>query len=107
MQHRAQTHAIDNAPRVSTNRSEPAQSERKIKLNKGKERLFSPFPISAPARPFTLNKSTPGKAFPDCACKMLESCSLECQKVAKKLPKIQTFLPKFQKLSPKYLDIFI
>ena len=84
----AQTHAIDNAPRVSTKRSEPAQSERKDK-NKGMGHLFSPFPISAPASPFTLNKSTPGKAFPDCACKMLKSCSLECQKVAKKLLKIQ------------------
>jgi len=32
---------------------------------------------------------------PDCARKMLEGCSSECQKVAKTLPKIQTVAPKF------------
>ena len=35
---------------------------------------------------------------PICACKMLESCSLEGQKVAKKIAK---------KLLSKFLDIFI
>ena len=38
------------------------KAKEKIK-NKGKGRLFSPFPISAPARPFRLNKSTPGFCF--------------------------------------------
>ena len=36
-----------------------------------------------------LCRRTSCSAFPDCACKMLEGCSLECQKIAKKLPKIQ------------------
>ena len=47
------------------------------------------------------------KAYPDCARKMLASCSLECQKVAKKLPKIQKVATKISKLLPKFLAIFI
>ena len=42
MEHSAQTHLIDNAPRASTKRREPARSAReKMKEKKGKERNLS------------------------------------------------------------------
>ena len=49
MEHSAQTHSIDNVPRASTQRREPARSAReKMKEKKGKERLFPPFTTSTP-----------------------------------------------------------
>ena len=49
MEHRAQTHLIDNAPRASTKRREPARSAReKMKEKKGKERLSLPFTTCTP-----------------------------------------------------------
>ena len=49
MEHSAQTHSIDNTPRASTKRREPAQSAReKMKEKKGKERLSLPFTTSTP-----------------------------------------------------------
>ena len=49
MEHSAQTHSIDNEPRASTKRREPARNAReKMKETKGEERLFSPFRTSTP-----------------------------------------------------------
>ena len=49
MEHSAQTHSIDKAPRASTKRREPARSAReKMKEKKGKERLSLPFTTSTP-----------------------------------------------------------
>ena len=39
------------------------------------------------------------QAYPECAGKMLESCSLECQKVGKKLTKIQKVATKISKVA--------
>jgi len=58
MEHSAQTHSIDNAPRASTKRREPARSAReKMKEKKGKERLFPPFTTSIPFSCRSMNPS--------------------------------------------------
>lgn len=51
----------------------------------------------------------------DCAREMMESFSLKCLEITKKMPKIQKVatllskkcLGKFKKLLPKFVDIFI
>ena len=63
MEHSTQTHSIDNAPRASTKRREPARRAReKMKEKKGKERLFSPFHNLHPFL-LSVNEPTPGFYF--------------------------------------------
>ena len=98
MQHSAQTHAIDNAPRVSTNRSEPAQSERKIKLNKGKERnvyfLPSPYPPQlAPLRSINPLRVRP---FQIALVKCWKVAHLNAKKLLKNCQKSKRFYLNFK-----------
>ena len=109
MQHSAQTHAIDNARRVSTNRSEPAQSETKIKLNKGKERnvYFLPSPSLPQLAPLRSINPLRVRPFQIALVKCWKVAHWNAKKLLKNCQKSKRFLPKFQKLPPKFLDIFI